>query len=520
MWPLNCSSVVQFPGFPPPDAYLTRPLIVLAFPPHDLGWMHFDPAHVARTSPPALWLMSMSCPEAADVLVFSCGYSQGKMGLGRPAARKLPHQRFLHLCLESTGNIENPDFFAAMDLTATYELSSDVPSLYAPGNLRLFAAPRAAAAADGSVAAAAGTGEAQRDLLAMFVISHCGLARDLYLRQLFNFMHIDSYGKCLKTAELPSDTNYEATVVNPVSPLVPLMRRYKFVFAFENAIQQDYVTEKFYIPLMAGAVPVYLGAPNIAEFAPDDNSYIDVNTFDSPQALAQHLLYLHENPGEYALLHVWRDKPWNAHFLRIAEQAINQGRIYNEGAVHGTSQLISPLRLSSALVDLYLRDRAAPPETMAVAMVRGTEKEEVKEEEGRREGHEDRFRQKMTEKMRLKLLEPRPGQRVIMSLLHGVFVAFCLQCPEDTEFVSEADAGGVTGGGRGGGDSGVGCGDIVQVVVVVDESVRSMAEVRVCERRRVQVDVCVRACVCVCVCVCVCLCVFVCVCVCVYRLRG
>ena len=91
MWPLNCT-MVQFPGFPASDAYLSRPLIVLAFPPHDLGWMHFDPAHVALTSPPALWLMSMSCPEAADVLVFSCGYSQGKMGLGAPKVSTLPHQ--------------------------------------------------------------------------------------------------------------------------------------------------------------------------------------------------------------------------------------------------------------------------------------------------------------------------------------------------------------------------------------------------------------------------------------------
>ena len=92
MWPLECGNMVQFPGFPPPDAYLKRPLIVLAYPPHDLGWMHFDASHVALTSPPALWLMSMSCPEAADVLVFSCGYSQGKMGLGAPPVHKLPHQ--------------------------------------------------------------------------------------------------------------------------------------------------------------------------------------------------------------------------------------------------------------------------------------------------------------------------------------------------------------------------------------------------------------------------------------------
>ena len=42
-----------------------------------------------------------------------------------------------------------------------------------------------------------------------------------------------------------------------------LYRKYKFVIAFENAIEEDYVTEKFYDPLLAGSVPVYLGAPSI-----------------------------------------------------------------------------------------------------------------------------------------------------------------------------------------------------------------------------------------------------------------
>ena len=91
-----------------------------------------------------------------------------------------------------------------MFLIATYQLSSDVPSLYAPGNLALFA-PQLERA--GAVAMA-------RDQLAMFVISHCGLARDLYLRQLFKFMPIDSYGKCLNTTDLPAHTEYEASEVS------------------------------------------------------------------------------------------------------------------------------------------------------------------------------------------------------------------------------------------------------------------------------------------------------------------
>lgn len=43
------------------------------------------------------------------------------------------------------------------------------------------------------------------------------------------------------------------------------------------------MTEKFFNPLLAGTVPVYLGAPNIREFAPGENCFLDICTFDSPE---------------------------------------------------------------------------------------------------------------------------------------------------------------------------------------------------------------------------------------------
>ena len=45
------------------------------------------------------------------------------------------------------------------------------------------------------------------------------------------------------------------------SPKLPLFARYKFALALENSLAHDYVTEKFYQPLLAGAVPIYLGVP-------------------------------------------------------------------------------------------------------------------------------------------------------------------------------------------------------------------------------------------------------------------
>ncbi|EKX32132.1 hypothetical protein GUITHDRAFT_121694 [Guillardia theta CCMP2712] len=120
-WPLPCKKIVTFPGFPDPAAYLQRPQIFLAVPPHDLGWMHFDPREVLRCQTPCLWLLELSCMDAADVLIFSCWWSQGRQGGGKPNVPKHPHQLWMNLCLESTGGREDKEFLHAMDISATYQ---------------------------------------------------------------------------------------------------------------------------------------------------------------------------------------------------------------------------------------------------------------------------------------------------------------------------------------------------------------------------------------------------------------
>ena len=43
--------------------------------------------------------------------------------------------------------------------------------------------------------------------------------------------------------------------------------------AFENSETNDYVTEKFFQSLVAGSVPVVIGAPNVKFYAPDTGPY-------------------------------------------------------------------------------------------------------------------------------------------------------------------------------------------------------------------------------------------------------
>jgi hypothetical protein len=87
--------------------------------------------------------------------------------------------------------------------------------------------------------------------------------------------------------------------------------------AFENARDVDYVTEKFFEPLMYGAVPVYLGAPNIEDFAPGDHCYINASDFGSAQELAEFLLNMSDD--DYERYHEWREKPLRENFVAMCE---------------------------------------------------------------------------------------------------------------------------------------------------------------------------------------------------------
>lgn len=95
--------------------------------------------------------------------------------------------------------------------------------------------------------------------------------------ELMKLTSIDSYGKLFNNKSISHDAGRESAI--------EIMRHYKFVIAFENAIANDYVTEKFYNPLYAGAIPIYLGAPNVCEFAPSINCYIDVTDYPSIDSL-------------------------------------------------------------------------------------------------------------------------------------------------------------------------------------------------------------------------------------------
>lgn len=121
--------------------------------------------------------------------------------------------------------------------------------------------------------------------------------RDSYVRELMKHIQVDSYGACLHNKDLPGDLKNPLTMGK--SNFFEIMAKYKFTIAFENALCEDYVTEKLWRPLLLGSVPVYRGSPSVRDWLPDNNSAVVADDFKSPKELADYLKQLDNDDEEY-----------------------------------------------------------------------------------------------------------------------------------------------------------------------------------------------------------------------------
>lgn len=146
-----------------------------------------------------------------------------------------------------------------------------------------------------------------------FISSSCNQSkRQHYLESLMSLIKIDSYGKLFNNKKINADNGFESKM--------NIISSYKFTLAFENAISKDYVTEKLYDPLMAGSVPVYMGAPNVEEYLPAHKCIINIDSFTSVNELAAYLQYLDENDVKYQAYLSWKQLPYKPEFLNKLEQ--------------------------------------------------------------------------------------------------------------------------------------------------------------------------------------------------------
>ena len=161
----------------------------------------------------------------------------------------------------------------------------------------------------------------------LLVVSKCGSPsvawRDAYIAEFMRHVQVDSYGRCWKNASvadvLGGDTG------GGRDEKLQLLRRYKFILSIENSRCHNYVTEKFVDPLIARTVMIYLGAPNVADFAPGPRAFIDASDFKSAAALAEYVDRVDKDDALYESYFAWRAAPEGVHraspyMQRIAER--------------------------------------------------------------------------------------------------------------------------------------------------------------------------------------------------------
>ena len=57
-----------------------------------------------------------------------------------------------------------------------------------------------------------------------------------------------------------------------------VLSRYKFSFCYENGVLNGFISEKIFDCFFSECVPIYLGAPNITDYIPED-TFIDMRRF-------------------------------------------------------------------------------------------------------------------------------------------------------------------------------------------------------------------------------------------------
>lgn len=134
-----------------------------------------------------------------------------------------------------------------------------------------------------------------------FMYRHDVGHRNTFFRKLSTeYKRVDALGQCCNnTPEASNDRNvYQPGVVTYNDLAVKKYHNYKFVIAIENTVGlQGYITEKLVNPMLAGAIPIYWGAPDVVEHF-NENSFINVNTLGIEGAIRE-IMRLDEDDEAY-----------------------------------------------------------------------------------------------------------------------------------------------------------------------------------------------------------------------------
>ena len=121
-------------------------------------------------------------------------------------------------------------------------------------------------------------------IVAGFITNCASTWRTNYFKELMKYVHVDQWGKCLKNT--PGEFwktrrgSAEQAKLNFLNE-----NPYKFLIAFENTVDVDYVSEKIYQAYLTRTIPIFYGDKAVFDLAVANASLIYANNY-TPKELA------------------------------------------------------------------------------------------------------------------------------------------------------------------------------------------------------------------------------------------
>lgn len=126
-----------------------------------------------------------------------------------------------------------------------------------------------------------------------FVVSNWeNQERIQFFKKLSQYKMVDSYGAVYYNCDFPQ--NERNNFLNNQE----LFEQYKFVICFENSQAESYITEKILNVFLAGALPIYRGAPNIKDYF-EASSFLNADDFPNFESLIAKIKELDQDYEKY-----------------------------------------------------------------------------------------------------------------------------------------------------------------------------------------------------------------------------
>jgi alpha(1,3/1,4) fucosyltransferase len=142
-----------------------------------------------------------------------------------------------------------------------------------------------------------------------FIVSNCDANDRLtFFNRLNNYKKVNSFGKCKNNTNEQKflKNNFDTSMNFERHMNAFLYRSFKFVICFENSSHPGYLTEKILYAMLANAIPIYWGNPDIGKIF-NEKSFINVHNYKSFDDVIKKVTELDQDDDKYKKM---LQEPW------------------------------------------------------------------------------------------------------------------------------------------------------------------------------------------------------------------